>query len=129
MTRFLSNISPNLPWHVTAFHQDYKMTDPANTTPALLRRAAGIARDAGLRYVYAGNMPGCVGDLEHTDCHHCGERLITRHGYLIQDYRLTATGACPACGTDIPGRWSAEFQPQRTAFPFAPHDRSRLPVV
>ena len=59
-------MSPDIPWHVTAFHQDYKMTDPANTTAAMLVRAARIGREAGLRYVYAGNIPGRVGDLEHT---------------------------------------------------------------
>jgi pyruvate formate lyase activating enzyme len=105
------------------------MTEPANTTAAMLRRAAAIARESGLRYVYAGNLPGRVGGLEHTDCHQCGERLVTRYGYLIQDYRLTPDGACPRCATRIPGRWSAAFEGQRTAFPFLPHDRTRLPVV
>ena len=129
LTRFLAGVSVHIPWHVTAFHQDYKMTAPADTTAAMLLRAAAIARDAGLRYVYAGNLPGRVGDLEHTACHACGERLITRHGYLVQDYRLTPDGACPRCATAIPGRWSAKFEGQRTAFPFLPHDRTRLSVV
>ncbi len=129
LTRFLAGVSVDIPWHVTAFHQDYKMTEPANTTAAMLQRAAAIAREAGLRYVYAGNLPGRVGSLEHTDCHACGERLITRYGYLIQEYRLTPEGACPRCTTRIPGRWSAAFEGQRTAFPFLPHDRTRLSVV
>ena len=129
LTQFLADVSVDIPWHVTAFHQDYKMTEPANTTAAMLRRAAAIARETGLRYVYAGNLPGGVGSLEHTDCHECGERLVTRYGYLIQDYRLTPDGACPRCATRIPGRWSAAFEGQRTAFPFLPHDRTRLPVV
>jgi pyruvate formate lyase activating enzyme len=129
LTEFLAGVSVDIPWHVTAFHQDYKMTDPANTTAAMLVRAAAIARESGLRYVYAGNLPGRVGSLEHTDCHACGERLVTRYGYLIQDYRLTPDGACPRCATRIPGRWSAAFEGQRTAFPFLPHDRTRLPVV
>ena len=63
LTAFLAGVSPDIPWHVTAFHQDYKMTDPANTTPAMLLRAARVGREAGLRYVYAGNQPGRVGDL------------------------------------------------------------------
>jgi pyruvate formate lyase activating enzyme len=105
------------------------MTDAPNTTPAMLKHAAGIGRAAGLRYVYAGNAPGRVGGLEHTHCHSCGERLITRYGYLIQEYRLTGEGACPSCATRIPGRWSAAFEGQRTAFPFRPHDRSRLSVI
>jgi len=129
LTEFLAGVSLDIPWHVTAFHQDYKMTDPPDTTPAMLRRAAQIARAAGLRHVYAGNAPGRVGDLEHTHCHACGERLIARHGYLIQDYRLTADGACPRCSTPVPGRWSARFEGQRTASPFLPHDRTRLSVI
>jgi pyruvate formate lyase activating enzyme len=105
------------------------MLDAANTTPAMLRRAADIGRQAGLRFVYAGNIPGRVGELEHTACHVCGERLISRYGYLIQDYRLTADGACPACANRVPGRWSASFEGQIAAFPYAPHDRTRLRVV
>ena len=129
LTEFLAGVSVHIPWHVTAFHQDYKMTTPANTTAAMLQRAARIAQRAGLRYVYAGNLPGRVGDLEHTNCHGCGERLISRYGYLIQDYRLTSSGGCPRCAAPVPGRWSAAFEGQRTAFPFLPHDRTRLSVV
>jgi pyruvate formate lyase activating enzyme len=129
LTEFLAGVSVEIPWHVTAFHQDYKMTDPPDTTPAMLARAARIGRAAGLRYVYAGNAPGLVGDLEHTHCHGCGERLIARHGYLIQEYRLTKDGACPRCATAIPGRWSEGFEGQRAAFPFLPHDRTRLSVI
>jgi pyruvate formate lyase activating enzyme len=95
----------------------------------MLVRAAGLARQAGLRYIYAGNVPGRVGDLEHTACAACGERLITRYGYLIQDYRLTPDGACPRCAHRVPGRWGARFEGQRTAFPFLPHDRTRIPVL
>ena len=128
LTGFLASVSPDIPWHVTAFHQDYRMLDAPNTTPAMLRRAADIGRQAGLRFVYAGNIPGRVGELEHTACHVCGERLISRYGYLIQDYRLTADGACPACANRVPGRWSASFEGQMAAFPYVPHDRTRLRV-
>ena len=120
LTEFIASVSVDIPWHVTAFHQDYRMTDAPNTTAEMLKHAAAFARAAGLRYVYAGNHPGRVGDLEHTNCHQCGERLITRYGYLIREYRLTASGACPACAAAIPGRWSAAFEGQRTAFPFDP---------
>ncbi len=106
LTEFIAGVSVDIPWHVTAFHQDYRLTEVPNTTAAMLTRAAALARSAGLRYVYAGNLPGRVGDLEHTSCHQCGERLVTRRGYLIQEYRLTASGGCPACATPIPGRWS-----------------------
>jgi pyruvate formate lyase activating enzyme len=129
LTEFLAGVSPDIPWHVTAFHQDYRMQDPANTTPAMLMHAAALGRAAGLHYVYAGNLPGRVGDLEHTNCPSCGERLIARYGYLVQEYRLTDTGACPHCSARIPGRWGAGFEGQRTAFPFLPHDRTRLSVI
>jgi len=129
LTEFVASVSPDLPWHVTAFHQDYRMNDPANTTPAMLERAAGIGRRAGLRFVYAGNIPGRVGALEHTHCHQCGYRLIARYGYLIQEYNLRADGACPQCRAAVPGRWAAGFSGQRTAFPFVPADRTRLRVV
>jgi pyruvate formate lyase activating enzyme len=129
LTGFLAGVSPDIPWHVTAFHQDYRMNDPANTTPEMLKRAAQFGRDAGLRYVYAGNLPGRVGNLEDTHCHTCGERLITRYGYLIQAYNITADGSCPRCATPLPGRWAAGFEGQRTAFPFVPADRTRLRVI
>jgi pyruvate formate lyase activating enzyme len=128
LAAFLAGVSPDIPWHVTAFHADYRMTDPANTTPAMLEQAARIGAAAGLRYVYAGNLPGRVGSLEHTHCHSCGERLIGRYGYLIQDYRLTPDGACPRCATPLPGRWGRGFEGQRAASPFLPNDRTRLSV-
>jgi pyruvate formate lyase activating enzyme len=128
LTEFLAGVSPDIPWHVTAFHADYKMIDTPNTTAAMLQRAARFGREAGLRYVYAGNLPGRVGDLEHTFCPGCGARLIARYGYLIQEYNLTETGACPSCATPVPGRWSRGFEGQITAFPFLPSDRSRLSV-
>src|SRR6266850_2492468 len=129
LTAFLASVSPDIPWHVTAFHRDYKMTGPPNTTPAMLLRAAAIAREAGLRYVYAGNLPGRVQDFEHTFCPACGEKLIGRYGYLVTEYRLTKDGACPRCASPVPGRWSAGFDGQRTAHPFLPHDRTRLSVI
>jgi pyruvate formate lyase activating enzyme len=119
LTEFVAGVSSDIPWHVTAFHGDYKMTDPPSTTPAMLKRAAAIGAEAGLRYVYAGNAPGKVGGLENTCCPHCHELLVERSGYLIRGYNLTPTGACPSCGTAIPGRWSDMFTEQRTAFPIA----------
>jgi pyruvate formate lyase activating enzyme len=103
--RFIASVSEDIPWHVTAFHPDYKMTDPPRTTVETLIRAAEIGQEAGLNYVYAGNLPGQVGDYEHTFCPTCGTRLIERYGYIILDYRLTAGGTCPECGTEIPGIW------------------------
>ena len=126
LTAFLASVSVDLPWHVTAFHKDYRMNDPENTTPEMLMEAAEIGRRNGLRYVYAGNLPGRVGELEHTRCHKCRAVLVERYGYFIQDYRLTADGACPDCGTAIPGRWGRQFDGQITATPFLPGRRLRV---
>jgi pyruvate formate lyase activating enzyme len=126
---FLADVSPDIPWHVTAFHQDYKMTDPANTPVETLERAAEIGRKAGLRYIYAGNLPGRVGDLENTRCHNCRTLLIERYGYFIRGYHLTAEGACPKCGVKIPGRWARQFQGQITDRPFLPRSRSLISIL
>jgi pyruvate formate lyase activating enzyme len=123
LTAFVASVSPFIPWHVTAFHKDYRMPDPENTTPDMLMRAAAIAREAGLRYVYAGNIPGAVGELENTRCHNCSALLIERYGYFIRSYRLTSNGTCPDCGTAIPGRWGAAFEGQIAASPFLPGTR------
>ncbi len=105
--RFLASVSPDIPWHVTAFHPDYRMMDPPRTTVDTLIRAAEIGAEAGLRYVYAGNLPGMVGEWEHTYCPTCHETLIRRHGFHVIENRLITThGACPKCGTHIPGVWS-----------------------
>ena len=118
LTEFLASVSPYIPWHVTAFHKDYHMSDPDNTTPEMLLKAAEIGRTSGLRYVYAGNLPGHVGGLEDTHCHQCGKRLIHRYGYRIREYNLTPQGSCPSCETRIPGRWAEKFDGQITAHPF-----------
>lgn len=123
LTSFIASVSPDIPWHVTAFHPDYKMTDPGATSPEMLLRAADIGRRNGLRYVYTGNLPGEVGDNENTRCHVCGVTLISRHGYFIRTYRITANGECPNCGTTIPGRWGTRFDGQITSRPFLPGTR------
>jgi pyruvate formate lyase activating enzyme len=102
--RFIVSVSPDIPWHVTAFHKDYRMTDPDNTTAQQLIHAAAIGREEGLRYVYAGNLPGRVGEFENTCCPHCGELLIERAGYRILCNAIRG-GRCPKCETNIPGRW------------------------
>lgn len=126
MAEFLAGISPDIPWHVTAFHRDYKMTDPGDTPPETLFRASAIGRRAGLRFVYAGNLPGRVGDLENTRCPSCAALLIERLGYHIRNYRLTPDGCCPSCGAAIPGRWAARFEGQIATTPFLPGGRRRL---
>lgn len=106
--RFISSVSPDVPWHVTAFHPDYHHTDASATTAALLQRAADIGQEAGLRYVYAGNLPGRVGSLEDTFCPKCTERLVKRRGFSVLEYRITAEGTCPKCKTTIAGVWTKE---------------------
>lgn len=106
--RFIASVSPEIPWHVTAFHPDYKMMDPQPTTAAALLRAAEIGQEAGLNYVYAGNLPGRTGEYETTYCPHCRTPLVERIGYTVVGYHLTAAGACPKCGRHIPGIWPEE---------------------
>jgi len=129
LTEFIASVSADIPWHATGFHKDYKMTDPDNTTAEILMRAVAIGRSSGLHYVYAGNLPGEVEDLENTRCHNCQQMLIERYGYLITGYHLTSDGCCPSCGTRVPGRWAREFQGQITAHPFVPRERSGLAIL
>ncbi len=129
LTSFLADVSPDIPWHVTAFHADYKMQDFENTTAEMLQAAAEIGRGSGLRYVYAGNLPGRVGSLEDTRCATCGDVLVARYGYYIKDYRITPAGTCPSCGAALPGRWARQFDGQIASRPFLPGSRSRLSVI
>jgi pyruvate formate lyase activating enzyme len=103
---FIAGVSADIPWHVTAFHQDYRMTDHAATTADALVRACEIGRDAGLHFVYAGNLPGRVGRWEHTWCPGCDQLLVERHGYDIARQRVGADGCCPSCRRPIPGIWA-----------------------
>jgi len=102
--RFVASVSKDIPWHVTAFHPDYKMTDRGATPVETLVRACEIGTAEGLRYVYAGNIPGRVGRWEDTRCPSCGETVIERRGFRVVRIRLVG-GACPKCATPIPGRW------------------------
>ena len=120
LTAFVASVSPEIPWHVTAFHADYKMRDRADTSADMLERAAAIGRRNGLRFVYAGNCAGQVGELESTHCPTCDTAVIERFGYHIQSYMLTEDGACPSCATRIPGRWDPQFGGQITDSPFLP---------
>ncbi len=105
LTAFVASVSPDIPWHVTAYHEDYRMSGTGNTTVGMLERAARIGREAGLRYVYAGNLPGAVGDLENTRCPSCRRLLVERTGYRVRRFEVNGQGGCPGCGTVIPGRW------------------------
>jgi pyruvate formate lyase activating enzyme len=123
LTAFIASVSPDIPWHVTAFHGDYKMTSPPNTTAPMLLDAAAIGRANGLRFIYAGNLPDQVGDLEDTRCAACGDLLIARYGYHVRSYRLTADGRCPSCATAVPGRWGGGYEGQIASRPFNPARR------
>jgi pyruvate formate lyase activating enzyme len=112
--RFLASVNRDIPWHVTGFHKDYKMTDPPDTDARVLIRAAEIGAEEGLRFVYAGNRPGQVGDHENTHCPSCRTTLIERFGFLVRSYRLTPDGRCPSCQAQIPGLWPANAAEVRT---------------
>jgi pyruvate formate lyase activating enzyme len=104
IAEFLADISADIPWHVTAFHEDYKMFGQGDTSAATLRRAAAAGKAAGLRFVYAGNLPGLAG-LEDTHCPRCGAAVVERRGFRVLRNRLTAEGGCPDCGKAVPGVW------------------------
>jgi pyruvate formate lyase activating enzyme len=100
--QFIKSVSPDIPWHVTAFHQDYKMREPANTSARILIRAAEIGYAEGLHCVYAGNLPGLTATYENTYCPHCHATLVERGGFRIRVYHLTPAGECPSATRTLP---------------------------
>jgi len=106
IARFLVSVSPDIPWHVTAFHPDYRMGDRAPTSVRSLLRAAEIGAGAGLRFVYAGNLPGVVRSWENTYCPGCRGVLVERLGFRVLRNRLGAGGRCPDCRQAVPGVWA-----------------------
>lgn len=105
IARFIFSISCNIPWHVTAYHKDYKMTTEERFTPiSTLVKAAEIGYNEGLKYVYTGNRPGQTHRYENTYCASCNELLIERRGFQVRQYRLHGN-TCHKCGTRIAGRW------------------------
>ena len=111
IARFVAGVSVDMPWHVTAFHSDYKMQGVDRTQVRQLLRAAEIGREEGLRYVYAGNLPGHVGEWEHTRCPSCRAVLIRRRGFLVEEQRVGPDGKCPDCSAEIAGRWRNPHAP------------------
>ena len=99
----LAELGPDVPLHFSAFHPDFKMLDVPATPPATLRAARDAALDAGLHFVYTGNVHDPGGEI--TSCAGCGHALIERDWYAILAYRLTADGRCPGCGAAVPGRF------------------------
>ncbi len=112
-------LGPDVPLHFSAFHPDFRLRDEPPTPPATLTRARSIAKAAGLRHVYVGNVHDREGDT--TYCHACRMPLIVRDWYEIERYALSADGRCPTCQTPLPGRFEA-FDPSRQ------FGRRRIPV-
>ena len=100
IARFLASVDPGIPWHVSAFHPSYRMTNLPRTPIETIRRACRIGKEAGLRYVYGGNVPG--EESENTRCYACGSTLIARSGFQVRENRIRG-GACPDCGVKIDG--------------------------
>jgi len=106
MSRWVvDKLGRDVPMHFTAFHPDWKMMDRPPTPTRTLSGARRIAMGNGARYVYTGNVHDHEGGS--TYCHECGERLIGRDWYVLNDWRLTEDGSCRACGTPCPGRFSS----------------------
>jgi pyruvate formate lyase activating enzyme len=97
----MEHLGPDVPWHFTAFHPDYRMRDHAATPPATLSRAREIAKASGVRHVYTGNVHDPHG--QSTWCHACGELLVGRDWYVLSDWNLSDDGRCRACGVRCPG--------------------------
>ena len=113
-----SKLGCDVPLHFTAFHPDYRMTDLERTPAATLTRARDIARRAGLRYVYTGNVHDPAGGT--TLCAGCGRPVIVRDWHEILDYDLTPGGSCRHCEAPLPGRFGD--------FAGAQRPRRRVPV-
>lgn len=94
------SLGPETPWHISRFHPTYKLTDRPPTRAESIHEARRIGLEAGLRYVYCGNLPGDPG--ENTICYNCGEALIERWGYHISN-NVIRDGKCPQCDAVIDG--------------------------
>ncbi|MEI8349231.1 MAG: AmmeMemoRadiSam system radical SAM enzyme [Candidatus Omnitrophota bacterium] len=100
IARFLCSIDASIPWHLSAFHPDYKLTDVCSTPAKTLEKAYGIGKDEGLKYVYMGNIYTPRG--ENTYCPSCKQLLIEREGFLVKQQKIKE-GTCPYCGIRIEG--------------------------
>jgi len=100
LAAFLVSVSPDIPWHVSRFHPTYHLLEVPPTPRSSIEDALRIGRDAGLRYVYGGNLPGH--SSESTHCPACGEMVLGRSGFVVSEDR-TRAGRCPVCGDAIAG--------------------------
>ena len=107
IAEFIASISLDIPWHVTAFHPDYKMQDRGRTPVTTLLRAREHGKQAGLKFVYSGNVPGQAENAENTYCPECDKALVTRIGFRLRNNYLQ-DGCCPKCREPIAGRWSED---------------------
>ena len=103
IAQFLRGVSPDIPWHLTAFHPDYRMGDRPPTAARTLLEAASSARSEGMHFVYVGNLPGRAGEFESTRCPGCDLLLVPREGYRVGPIALDAEGRCPRCRRPMPG--------------------------
>ena len=92
MADFLASVDPLMPWHMTAFHPDYKMMDHRRTEVDDMMKIVEYGRSAGLKYLYPGNLPGQVGDWENTRCHHCTATVIKRDWFPGHRKQIDRTG-------------------------------------
>jgi len=106
MAQFIKSVSPDIPWHITAFHPDYKLEDRPATAARDVLAAVELGRAQGLNYVYSGNLGG---GHENTRCPKCGKSAVERSGYTVKRIALKlaqdGAAACESCGTAIPGLW------------------------
>ena len=103
MARFLADLDPGIPWHISRFHPAYRLMNVPPTPPKSVQRARDIGYEVGLKYVYTGNLPGDQG--EKTFCHVCGGLLVDRYGFHVGRNEVRET-RCPKCSALIPGVWS-----------------------
>jgi len=101
IAKFLVEVGRDIPWHISRFYPHYKYDHEEPTSLSVLQKAYEIGKKAGLRYVYMGNVP--ADPTEHTYCYQCNTRLITRHGYFIEENSITEKSTCPKCSAEIDG--------------------------
>lgn len=103
IANFIASVGKEIPWHISRFHPQFKFTNRHSTPADILRKAYEIGKEAGLRYVYLGNVAG--DETENTFCYNCGERLIERTGFSVRKNLIVTNGKCTKCGCKIDGRW------------------------
>ncbi len=106
IARFIAEIDPTIPWHISAFHPTYKMLDVPRTPASTLLRAYNIGKEEGLKYLYVGNIDDQ--DHESTYCPKCSKKVVNREGHIGQfvTNELDENGVCPYCGYEIEGVWN-----------------------